>query len=110
MSDEITLRPVTADDLDLYEKEFSGPGGWGVPQWFGFRSAADLRRRFAENGLLGADGALLSVAEGDRTVGRVKWFPGTWGVLRAAVRRGGQWNDLVIYSVLRAERTGGTAK
>ncbi|MFG2867374.1 GNAT family N-acetyltransferase [Streptomyces sp. NPDC048338] len=177
MSDEITLRPVTADDLDLYEREFSGPDGWGVHQWFGFQPTADLRRRFAENGLLGPDGGLLSVAEGDRTVGRVKWFPGTWGpadltnwslaiglvpsargrgigtraqqllveylfdhtradriqawtdhdnvaeqralekagfveegVLRSAVWRGGQWNDLVIYSVLRAERTGGTAK
>ncbi|MFD7323199.1 hypothetical protein ACFV9D_19225 [Streptomyces sp. NPDC059875] len=87
MPDEITLRPVTADDLDLYEREFSGPDGWGVHQWFGFQPTADLRRRFAENGLLGPDGGL-----------------------RSAVWRGGQWNDLVNYSVLRAERTGGTAK
>lgn len=79
MPDEITLRPVTADDLDLYEQEFSGPEGWGTHSWFGFQSTADLRRRFAENGLLGPDGGLLSVAEGDVTVGRVKWFPGNWG-------------------------------
>ncbi|MEV3951228.1 GNAT family N-acetyltransferase [Streptomyces halstedii] len=79
MPDEITLRPVTADDLDLFEREFSGPEGWGPHAWFGFQSTADLRRRFAENGLLGPDGGLLSVAEGDVTVGRVRWFPGSWG-------------------------------
>ncbi|MFF6842190.1 GNAT family N-acetyltransferase [Streptomyces tanashiensis] len=173
MSDKITLRPVTADDLDVWEREFDGPEGWGVHQWFGYQSTADLRRRFAENGLLGPDGGLFSVVEGDVTVGRVKWFPGTWGpadltnwslaiglvpsargrgigtraqqlladylfehtradriqawtdvanlaeqralekagfvregVLRSAVWRGGQWNDSVIYSVLRAERPG----
>lgn len=79
MSDEITLRPVTAEDLDLYEREFGGPEGAGVLAWFGFHSTVDLRRRFAENGLLGPDGGLLSVAEGGATVGRVKWWPGVWG-------------------------------
>ncbi|MFJ5708218.1 MULTISPECIES: GNAT family N-acetyltransferase [unclassified Streptomyces] len=79
MSDTITLRPVTADDLDVWEREFSGPEGWGAHQWFGFQSTGDLRRRFAETGLLGPDGGVLSVVEGDVTVGRVKWFPGTWG-------------------------------
>ncbi|MEU9015595.1 GNAT family protein [Streptomyces sp. NPDC048479] len=53
--------------------------GTSSERWFGFQSTADLRRRFAENGLLGPDGGLLSVAEGDVTVGRVKWFPGSWG-------------------------------
>ncbi|MEV5803171.1 GNAT family N-acetyltransferase [Streptomyces collinus] len=79
MSDEITLRPVTADDLDLYEREFSGPEGTGPYQWFGFGSPAALRRRFAETGLLGPDGGVLSVAEAGRTVGRVEWFASTWG-------------------------------
>ncbi|MFJ3334183.1 GNAT family N-acetyltransferase [Streptomyces sp. NPDC086766] len=79
MSDEITLRPVTTDDLDLFEREFSGPEGTGPYQWFGFRSPAGLRRQFAETGLLGPDGGVLSVAEAGRTVGRVEWFAGTWG-------------------------------
>ncbi|MFC9398982.1 hypothetical protein ACFTWS_38485 [Streptomyces sp. NPDC057027] len=79
MSDKITLRPVTAGDLDVWGREFDGPEGRGVHQWFGHQSTADLRRRFAENGLLGPDGGLFSVVEGDVTVGRVKWFPGTWG-------------------------------
>src|SRR2546423_15665620 len=69
MSDEITLRPVTADDLDLFEREFSGPEGTGPYQWFGFGSPAGLRRQFAETGLLGPDGGVLSVAEAGRAVG-----------------------------------------
>ncbi|MGW3247251.1 GNAT family N-acetyltransferase [Streptomyces sp. NPDC001070] len=79
MPDEITLRPVTADDLDLFEREFSGQHGAGPYQWFGFRSQADLRHRFAETGLLGPDGGVLSVAEANRTVGRVEWFAASWG-------------------------------
>jgi len=79
VSDEITLRPVTSDDLELFERESNGPEGTGQFQWFGFRSPADLRRRFAETGLLGTDGGVLSVAEAGRTVGRVEWFAGSWG-------------------------------
>ncbi|MGW3354255.1 GNAT family N-acetyltransferase [Streptomyces bungoensis] len=79
MPDEITLRPVTADDLDVFEREFSGPEGVGPYQWFGFRSLVDLRRRFAETGLLGPEAGVLTVAEAGRTVGRVEWFAGTWG-------------------------------
>ncbi|MFJ1757177.1 GNAT family N-acetyltransferase [Kitasatospora sp. NPDC088134] len=75
----IALRPVAAADLDLYEREFAGPEGVGPYQWFGYRSAAGLRRGFAENGLLGPDGGVLAVAEAGRTVGRVEWFPGSWG-------------------------------
>ncbi|GHK01031.1 alanine acetyltransferase [Streptomyces sp. Y2F8-2] len=175
MSDEITLRPVTADDLDLFEREFSGPEGTGQYQWFGFGSPAGLRRQFAETGLLSPDGGVLSVAEAGRTVGRVEWFASTWGrpatstcwslaiglvpaargrgmgtqaqrllaeylfdhtraerlqawtdfanlaeqralekagfvregVLRSAQWRGGQWHDQIIFSMLRAERSGG---
>ncbi|GGV13149.1 alanine acetyltransferase [Streptomyces filipinensis] len=79
MPDEIALRPVTADDLDLFEREFNGPEGTGRYQWFGFGSAAGLRRQFAETGLLSPDGGMLSVAEGGRTVGRVEWFASAWG-------------------------------
>ncbi|OIJ68018.1 GNAT family N-acetyltransferase [Streptomyces mangrovisoli] len=79
MSDEITLRPVTADDLDLFERERGGPEGTGPYQWFGYGSSAALRRQFADNGLLGQDGGVLSVAEAGLTVGRVEWFAGSWG-------------------------------
>lgn len=73
------MSPVTADDLALFERELSGPEGTGPYQWFGFRSPADLRRRFTETGLLGPDGGVLCVAEAGKTVGRIEWFASTWG-------------------------------
>lgn len=58
----VILRPVTADDLQLFEREFSSEEGTGVHQWFGFTPALDRRRRLAENGLLGSE-----------------WFRSAWG-------------------------------
>jgi aminoglycoside 6'-N-acetyltransferase len=75
----VTLRPVTADDLALFENAFAGPDGAGEFQWFGFGAPHRLRARFAETGLLGPDGGVLSVVAGRETVGRVEWFKSTWG-------------------------------
>ncbi|MFI8293459.1 maleylpyruvate isomerase family mycothiol-dependent enzyme [Streptomyces sp. NPDC085614] len=44
MSDEITRHPVTADDLDLHKRQFSGPDGGGDRQRFGSRSTDGVRR------------------------------------------------------------------
>ncbi|MER6572598.1 hypothetical protein ABT288_42180 [Streptomyces sp. NPDC001093] len=44
MSDEITLRPVTDDVLDLFVSEFNGAEGAGPYQWLGSVSPAGLRR------------------------------------------------------------------
>ncbi|WP_331742434.1 GNAT family protein [Streptomyces sp. NBC_01006] len=74
----VSLRPVTAEDLDLFETAFAGEDGTGPFQWFGF-TASRLRRRHAEDGLLGPDGGMLSVLAGRDTVGRVEWFKSTWG-------------------------------
>ncbi|WP_316739554.1 hypothetical protein [Streptomyces sp. MK7] len=122
MPDEITLRPVTADDLDLFERGFDGPEGTGPYQWFGFASSAGLRRQSAENGLLGADGGVLSVAEAgsDGGPGRVVrrhlgaaatstcWTP-TIGLVPAARGRGtGTWAERLpaeyLFDHTRAER------
>ena len=73
------LRPVTASDLDLFETEFSTEVGTGSWQWFGFTPMHGLRRRFAETGLLDADGGVLTVESDGVAVGRVEWFPSTWG-------------------------------
>ncbi|WP_327286154.1 MULTISPECIES: GNAT family protein [unclassified Streptomyces] len=75
----VLLRPVTGEDLDLFETAFTGEEGTGAFQWFGFTSALRLRRRHAEDGLLGPDGGVLSVVAGRDTVGRVEWFKSTWG-------------------------------
>lgn len=74
-----TLRPVQVADLDLFEAALATPEGTGEFQWFGFTSFHAVRRRFAEDGLLGPDGGVLAVTHGDDCVGRVEWFPATWG-------------------------------
>ena len=79
MTDDIRLRPVAAEDLDLFEREFSGSEGTGRYQWFGYTSDIGLRRRFTETGLLGPEGGMLAVGEAQRTVGRVEWFAASWG-------------------------------
>ena len=46
---------------------------------FGFTPIANIRRRFAENGLLTAHGGMLTVVAADQAVGRVEWFKAAWG-------------------------------
>ncbi|SCG55587.1 GNAT family N-acetyltransferase [Micromonospora halophytica] len=76
---DVVLRPVTGADLDLFEVEFATESGTGPWQWFGFTPTHGLRRRFAETGLLDADGGVLTVEVDGVTVGRVEWFPASWG-------------------------------
>lgn len=78
-ADETRLRPVTADDLDLFAREFATEEGTGAHQWFGFTPDLALRRRFAEDGLLGPQGGVLTVMAKGEAVGRVEWFRATWG-------------------------------
>lgn len=73
------LRPVDEADLDCFEAEFSDRSGTGDYQWFGYSSHRSVRRRFAESGLLGPDGGVLTVCWGDEVAGRVEWFASAWG-------------------------------
>lgn len=76
----VVLRPVTHQDLDLFEVEFATPDGTGAYQWFGHHSPLDLRRRFAETRLLTPDGGTLTIcAEAGDVAGRVEWFKSAWG-------------------------------
>lgn len=75
----VTLRPVLAGDLAIFEEEFDTPVGAGQYQWFGHRAAVRERRAFADTGLLSEDGGTLTVRTGDDVAGRVDWFKGSWG-------------------------------
>ncbi len=79
MTRQVSLRPVTVDDLDAFEREFGTEEGTGPHQWFGFTPANAMRRRHAEDGLLGTDGGVLSVTAEGKTVGRTEWFRSSWG-------------------------------
>ncbi|MGW3495898.1 GNAT family N-acetyltransferase [Streptomyces sp. NPDC001020] len=79
MAHEVSLRPVTPADLDLFEEEFAEEDGTGSFQWFGFTPTHRLRARFTEDGLLGRDDGVLTVTAAGTAVGRVEWFASTWG-------------------------------
>lgn len=73
------LRPVEESDLDCFEAEFSDPAGTGEYQWFGYKSGRGWRKQFADHGLLGPDGGVLTICWGDEVAGRVEWFEAFWG-------------------------------
>jgi hypothetical protein len=62
VADEITLRPVNADELGLWEEEFSGPEGWGAHREGVPRSA--VRRGGRRNGPM-----IRSLLRAERTGG-----------------------------------------
>jgi ribosomal-protein-alanine N-acetyltransferase len=72
--DAVNLRPVRAGDLDLLERFATQPSALGEFEWFGFADPGARRRRWEENGLLGAESSMLAVALPDDTfAGIVTW-------------------------------------
>jgi RimJ/RimL family protein N-acetyltransferase len=69
------LRPVTAADVDILERQHSGPDEAGEQSWYGFKEPGRLARRVAANETLTADrGVLAVVDDDDRVVGEVSWL------------------------------------
>jgi RimJ/RimL family protein N-acetyltransferase len=78
MSAKVSLQPVGAGDLERLVSFFTEPGLAGEFQWFGYRfgRAEHLRRRWAEDGLVGAEESFLAVmVEGGVCAGWVGWRP-----------------------------------
>lgn len=75
ISDLVRLRPVREDDLPLLEGFLTDPDVCGELQWQGWKDPHTFRRRFADDGMLGADKGLLMVvsASGDEPLGFVGW-------------------------------------
>ncbi|MDQ1530874.1 MAG: hypothetical protein QOE37_979 [Microbacteriaceae bacterium] len=68
---EVRLRPYRAEDLAAFDAEQTVPGSF---EFYGHRPTNALRRRFAENGLLGEDQGHLAVdVDGVGLVGDVGW-------------------------------------
>lgn len=67
------LRPIRAADLDLLEREAVDPELRGAANWFGFRDAGEVRRRFDADGFLGDDRSQLAIVVGDEFIGTVGW-------------------------------------
>jgi ribosomal-protein-alanine N-acetyltransferase len=74
----VTLRPVTAADLGMFERFSVEPGLVGL-DWSGFRDAREPARRFAEDGYLGPDGGRLIVTADETPAGFVSWASRLFG-------------------------------
>lgn len=76
----LSLRKLTEQDIDLFEKHFQSEQGAGECQWFGYWNTAGLRRRVLEDQMIGAQDGALAIALGEQCIGKVDWFTNTsWG-------------------------------
>lgn len=95
---EVSLRPFQEDDLVLCDRSVTEPDFSGPFEWAGFASPQEYRRRWREDGLLGASpyNLVVAAASDDAAVGWVNWRntdrsgQGVWeiGVLIVADMRG----------------------
>jgi len=72
MDDQMTLRPLSEDDLPMLEELTQDPERTGEFQWFGW-GPRRFRQQWAENRLLSEDGGTLVVVCGDERLGLVNW-------------------------------------
>jgi RimJ/RimL family protein N-acetyltransferase len=75
----VELRPVLLDDFWLLERQAVDPGAGGTFNWSGYKNVAAARRRFEEDGLIGADGGCLAVVHEAAVAGTVVWNRATYG-------------------------------
>lgn len=78
-SADVALRPVTADDLWVLQRQADEPDAGGLFNWSGYRDLAAIRRRFDDNRLIGPDGGCLIVQREPSAVGTVVWNKSTYG-------------------------------
>jgi RimJ/RimL family protein N-acetyltransferase len=73
VENQVTLRPVTEEDLSWLDNLRSNPSGTGPHEWLGWHDPRSLRRRWAESGLLDDSGGTLMVLHGTDRAGSVSW-------------------------------------
>ena len=71
----IHLRPFRETDLWMIDQASSDPTFGGEFEWFGYQSSVELRRRWAEDGLVGRSpyNLCVALAESDDPVGWMSW-------------------------------------
>jgi RimJ/RimL family protein N-acetyltransferase len=73
MNGQVTLRPVTEDDLPWLDRLRNAPLGTGAHEWHGWSDPGSQRRRWAESGLLSDNGGTVMVIRGADRLGTVSW-------------------------------------
>jgi len=73
MGGQVTLQPVSEDDLPWLASLRDGPAATGPHEWHGWSDPQWERRQWAESGLLDDNGGTLIVLHGTDRVGSVSW-------------------------------------
>ena len=73
MDTQVTLCPVTEDDLPWLDRLNNDPATTGPHEWHGWIHPVPRRRHWAETGLPGDSGGILMVIHGPDRVGGVSW-------------------------------------
>jgi len=73
MPEQVTLRPVSQDDLPLLRKLTQDPEVTGEYEQYGWYAPRLFERGWEENGLLSTDGGTLMVVRGNDVLGAVSW-------------------------------------
>jgi RimJ/RimL family protein N-acetyltransferase len=73
MTDDVRLRRVREDDLEIFEKLTQEPESTGEFAWFGWFDVLRWRREWAENRLLSDNGGALMAVRAEQSLGFVTW-------------------------------------
>ena len=73
VDDHVRLRPVAEEDLPFVERLRTDPEWCGPFLWRGWKDPRRFRRRWEDDGLLGADSGNLLVADGGGPLGIVSY-------------------------------------
>jgi RimJ/RimL family protein N-acetyltransferase len=73
MSDQVALRPVAEDDLDVLDRFVMEPEAVGPFEWHGWYKLKKLRDEWDENRLISDDGGRLMIVRGDDPIGFVSY-------------------------------------
>jgi hypothetical protein len=70
--DRVNLRPLTEADVDVLDRMENDPSAVGEHMWSGFRDPKRRRRRWEEDGCIGASSSMLAIASPDGAL-LVQW-------------------------------------
>jgi len=75
-SQEVKLRPLSEADVEVLDRMENDPLAVGEHVWSGFRDPKMRRRRWEEDGCIGATSSMLAIASPDGALlGAVVWWP-----------------------------------
>jgi RimJ/RimL family protein N-acetyltransferase len=83
--DDVILRPIQEGDLEDLCRSLTDPDGYGEFEWTGFKDPKTLRRRWEEDGWLGAEHARLAVVSSGSLAGDVSYKDRSLGASKGAI-------------------------